>query len=135
MRPPERIIINPIRIYDLKFFLKSAKKFGPAIKPTDETKRIRPKFSTILSAFPLISTAEPSASFCVIVVLNVLEKNAPYKSAITNTPAVPSDIPLIVIRPSEYPSTAMKNTDNIKNAIPVTEITPPNKVTIRASFI
>ena len=48
--PPLKIIITASTTYDLKFFLKLPKKFGPAIKPTAVTKRISPRLSTIFSA-------------------------------------------------------------------------------------
>ena len=52
-RPPITIIIYPRRMYDLKFFLRSPKKLGPAINPTDVTNKIKPSVSIILSAFEI----------------------------------------------------------------------------------
>ena len=49
-RPPNSIITRPISTYDLKFFFILPKKLGPAIKPTDVTNRMRPKFSIIFNA-------------------------------------------------------------------------------------
>ena len=43
------------------------------------------------------------------------------------TPAVPRETPLTVIRPNAYPIAAIANTLKIRNVIPVTGITPPNK--------
>ena len=58
------IITNPSKTYDLKFFFKFPKKFGPAIKPTEVTKNISPRFSTTFSASPVYVVSVPLITSC-----------------------------------------------------------------------
>ena len=52
------------------------------------------------------------------------------RRATMNAPAVPREMPLMVMRPSAYPSTAIISTENIRKDMPEMVITPPNKLII-----
>ena len=58
------------------------------------------------------------------------EKMMPYTRATMNAPAVPREMPLMVMRPSAYPSTAIISTENIRKDMPEMVTTPPNKLMI-----
>ena len=69
------------------------------MNPTDVTKRIRPRFSIILKLLLAIEISVPNFSVTRLEP-SAANITAPKRRATMNTPAVPSDTPLIVTLPS-----------------------------------
>ena len=103
--------------------MRSPKKVGPDINPTEPMKKMSPIFSIIFNAFAEISTFS-SLCFCETVSLIWSENIAPKRRAIINTPALPKLTPLIFILPNNNPMNIHIKLANITKGTPWIKITP-----------